>query len=270
MLDEDLSHLSENDQIIARRQKVQAARPVYGSPEHYKRTEARNIAFNRDIQIAYALKRLYQIKVEDHLDLFEMIGSEAHFRGMVGELYAMNYLLKKDFDNGLVDMPQFSTDTFDNGKDIRCASGRKVEVKGETPVIIANAVSFPKGQKTKVLGVDDLFVLFYGSKDGEETWFCGYLFHFDMRAMPETEWVDYAVGVPGDPIHRFGHGMGASMDECTPWATPVAKIPDETYKALIGKSGSQYLKDDNFRPGKVTRKVSFPEFVDRQNRKHGR
>lgn len=41
--EEDLSHLSKNDQIIAERQKIIQSRPVYGSDDHYEGTRARNV-----------------------------------------------------------------------------------------------------------------------------------------------------------------------------------------------------------------------------------
>jgi hypothetical protein len=267
----NLSHLSENDKIIAQRQKIHEAKPEYGSGKHYIYQKARNTAFNKEIQEAYAEKRLFQIFIEDYIgaDIKKLINSPAHFRGMVVELLVMNFLLKVDAASGFKNMPQFSTDSFDNGRDI-IVRDHKIECKGETPVFIANGASFHKNQKRKVLGCDHLFVAFYGSLDGEENWFCRYLWYFDMRVMPETEWDDYSVGTVEDPIHRFGHNMGADKDDCTPWAKPVMKIPDKIYKALIEASDSLYKKDDNFRKGKVTRKITWKEFIDKQRRKHGR
>lgn len=265
MLDE---RLSENDRIIAERQKIHEAKPEYGSTEHYKGQKARNTAFNEEIKKAYAEKRLFQIDVEAHLDLKDVIKSEAHFRGVLVELLVMNMLLKYYYDDGFSDMPQFSTDSFDNGRDI-IVGDQKIECKGESPVFIANGMSFPINQKRKVLNSDHLFTAIYGSADGEENWFCGYIWHMRPKQMPEDAWLDYPMGTREKPITRFGHNMGTCKNDCTPWAKPVAKIPDKVYKALIGASGSLYKRDANFRKDKVTKKIPFGAFVQNQRRKHG-
>lgn len=267
--DEDLSHLSKNDQVIARRQKILDSAPEYGSKEHYKGQKERNIKFNKEIQKAYDEKRLYQIDVEAYLDLKEVIGSNSHFRGMIVELLTMNYLLAEDAKNGFVSMPQFSTDSFDNGRDI-IVGKRNIECKGETPVFIGNGISFPIDQKRKVLSVDDLFLAIYGSQDGEHNWMCGYLWLFHPKTMPENEWDDYPVGRVGQSRKRFGHNMGTSLKDCTPWAKPVAKISDKIYHALVGASGSLYEKDANFRKdGSKTKILPWSIFVNNQRRKHG-
>lgn len=266
--EEELNHLSENDKIIARRQKILDSTPKYGSKEHYKGQKERNIRFNKEIQKAYNDKSLYQIDVENYLDLKSVIGSDAHFRGMIVELLTMNYLLKQDAENGFVSMPQFSTDSFDNGRDI-IVGKKNIECKGESPVFIGNGISFPIDQKRKVLEADDLFLAIYGSKDGEHNWMCGYLWLFHPKTMPETEWDDYPVGVVGKSRIRFGHNMGTGPKDYTPWAKPVAKISPKIYNALVCASGSLYERDVNFRKEGKTKILPWGVFVNNQRRKHG-
>lgn len=267
-IEEDFSHLSENDQIIARRQKILQSRPEYGSDEHYKGTQERNIKFNEEIRKAYAEKRLYQIDVEASIKLRSMIKSDAHFRGMLVEQLTMNYLLKKDAEEGgFANMPQFSIDTFDNGRDI-IVGNRNIECKGETPVFRGNGCSFPINQKGKVTSSDDLFAALYGSKDGEVNWSCGYLWHFKPKTMPETEWLDYPVGIVGRAQVRFGHDMGTSLETKTPYAEPVMVIPEAINAALMDASGSLYQRDVTFKKDYKGTVIPWTAFVRNQRRKH--
>jgi hypothetical protein len=262
-----LKQLSENDQIIAERQRIIQSRPVHGSEEHYKGQRERNFKINEEIQKAYAEKRLYQIDVEASLELRAVIKSDSHFRGMLVEQLVMNYLLKED--TTFEKMPQFSTDVFDNGRDI-IVGDRNIECKGETPVFIGNGVGFPLNQKKKMLSVDDLFVAIYGSQDGEVNWMCGVIWHFEPKTMPEDQWLDYPIGVPGQPIEKFGHGMGTARDAHTPYAKPVAVIPRLINDALISASGSLYKKDANFKKNFKGNIIPWTAFVRNQRRKHGR
>jgi hypothetical protein len=261
----ELSHLSENDQIIARRQQILDDRPEYGSDEHYISTRERNTKFNEEIQKAYSDKQLYQIDVEASLDLRAMIKNDSHFRGMLIEQLTMNFLLKSD--TAFKYMPQFSTDPFDNGRDI-IVGNRNIECKGETPVFRGNGMSFPIDQKTKVLSSDDLFAALYGSKDGEVNWACGYLWHFSPKSMPEEAWLDYPVGIVGKSRVRFGHDMGTSPSTKTTYGKPVMAIPEIINVALMDASGSLYERDATFKKDFKGTVIPWPAFVRNQRRKH--
>jgi hypothetical protein len=269
--DDDDGYQDENERIRARRQAIADTRPVYGSEKHYSGSEERARKFNQIIREHYATKKLFQIDIESHFMLKEEIKSEAHYRGMLVELLVMNYLLEQDASNGFKNMPQFSAGIFDNRKDI-IQGNRNIECKGETPVFIGNGLSFLIDQKNKVLNAHDLFVAVYGSKDGFENWACGYLWHFDMTAMPETEWLEYPAGPRGRAQHRFGHNMGTSMEDRTPYGVPVMKIPPKIYAELVGASGSQFEKVETFKETKKDYQgfnpMPWPVLVRNQRRRH--
>lgn len=268
---DQISYKDENEKIRAQRQKIADARPVYGSNKHYESSEERAIYLNKKIRECYAIKKLYQIDIEYYLAMKDDIKSEAHFRGMIVELLVMNYLLREDAARGFLNMPQFSTSIFDNDKDI-IVGGRNVECKGETPVFIGNGISFPENQKRKVLSSDDLFIAVYGSKDGQENWACGYIWHFEPKTMPETEWLDYPAGPIGNARPRFGHDMGTSLETHTQYGKPVEKIPAKIYSALVDASGSQFETEEKFKKTKKDYSGFFPipwaDFVRRQRNRH--
>lgn len=244
--------------------------PVYADKPHYE--DNKFDALNEQIRDHFAngTQKNFNIGIDYSPEARARVKSDSHFAGLLSEQVIMQYLIINSDEP-----PQFSSNAMDDTKDIFIGKER-IECKGEVPIFQCHSIGFPAQQKRKILGSDRLLVAVYGTSDQPyKSWTCGYVWELEPSKIPADAWVDYPTKnfKTGKIIRKFGLYLGPCLDQCTPYARRVMKIPDKIYKVMCGVSVSQYWVASKYgqmseNPKFVDPKdITLVEFKDRQVRR---